>query len=323
MRSKKGAIDLVTIGLVAVVLVLAGVLQLPSFSLAGLFGGGDTTSDNLGRSTTLYFGVYDESIDNDLAHSDVNAELWEGDNRWASAFAVDASPDSISSMPNTVTDGFLMVGNDNYVSTTDLGGEVYYTQYPVNYVNKGEFHLGEISVYNETTPTWTGYDDGTSESTWNITIGTAELLKTGEIRIQAGENGCLGNPSLTKPLALCAYGNNASTSDRFEYAKPTSNSGSFDAPEFLSNVIDDKCYILNVADALCDSDGYRFYISVKPKATIDPQVNEYITFHLLDKTYFLNDAKDWTTGWAFDSDKVSDTDIGFDGASYTKILYLA
>src|SRR4030042_5348463 len=108
----------------------------------------------------------------------------------------------------------------------------------------------DFKLYNESLITWDFYDDGTAESTANITI-TGAYVKA-SLKFEANDNACIGNPGFYDPakdeyaISLCF---NETTAGDFEYAKPKNYVATYSAPEVLNgkNVIGGKCYVIDVA----------------------------------------------------------------------------
>lgn len=290
---------------------------------------GDTGTIKL---STLNF--YNQST---AAPPDVNAELWDGvlgsnPTQIQAEAQIDAAGDTLSSaVPQFLGDVFIPIGNDNYVSGTDRGDEYYYRMYKKTLTECiSTLSYDDLMVHAEGTPTWTAYDDGTAETTANITIGSGETYTDLELKMKAPAKKCLGNPEFNgkKVLAVCF---NASVETDFDSIKPESKNilngedvNGFAAPEFLNGmgVIDDVCFVLNTK-AVCDSDSYTFGTRIKAESATDPGGSaEIVNAILIDWTYFRNDAGKWDEGWEDKSSTVADTDIGIDGKGNGKVIYI-
>lgn len=316
---------------IIVVLVLAGVINIgiPSQTETATGDGSPTgtetqTSGNVGYATTLLAGGMNALTS---APVDVNTEVYSNDKTFTVAETqTDNQPETLSSAaPNTMA-GYLLIGNDNGQSLTDRGSEVYYRKVPFSYVNKGVYQVQDvgggnlIKLYNETTPTWTGYDDGTAETTLNVTVGSGQTITSTELKIAAGTGGCLGNKDFEYPLAVCF---NVSTTADWDEIRPTSYVSTFDACEAHSgsNILGD-CYVLPT-DAICDYEEYRFHIVVDPATGINPPADDtdYAYAFLLDKTWYKNDNNEWESGWCDDSLLGTDQDPGITAYGNTKPIY--
>lgn len=314
---------------IIVILVFAGVINIgtPSQteSATGVPTGTSTqTSGTVGYATTLSVGGMNALTS---APVDVNGEIFSNDKSFSVAETqVNTQPKTLSSAaPNSMA-GYLLLGNDAGQSSTDRGSEVYYRKIPFSYTNKGAFQITDkggsilVKLYNETTPTWTGYDDGTAESTLNVTVGSGQTITSTELKIAAGAGGCLGNPDFEYPLAVCF---NVSTTSDWDSIRPTSYVSTVDACEVHSgsNILGD-CYVLPT-DALCDYEEYRFHIVVDPATGVNPPADDtdYAYAFLIDKTWYKNDNNEWESGWCDDSLLGTDQDPGLTAYGNTKAIY--
>jgi len=243
----------------------------------------------------------------------VNAELWSDENKQMKAETqVNQALTSLGTdYPNTFS-GYVMLGNDNYESTTDRGTEYYYVKYPVSWTDKqGLLTEDTIYTYAEETATgtslWTFYDDNTAETTANITIGSGGTYTAASVKLKSSSNKCFGHPELSNAVGFCF---NESTSGMFKEVKPQINSGTFTPPEFLSgkNIID--CYY--VTEAVCDGKYFETDLYFEAEAGQDPTTSDYVFIIPVDKCYFLNDNNRWEVGFGDNSALASDTDCGID-----------
>lgn len=232
-----------------------------------------------------------------------------------------------SAAPNTFK-GYAMIGNDANQGS-DQGTEWYYRKIPAQYTNKGAYQIydpsgaARVRLQPEATSvTISGYDDGTSESTLNVSVGTAIVTST-EIKIQPAASTTLGNPDFSNPIGVCI---NESTAGTFDEIKPTNNAGSFAVPAFLKGTNVLGCYVLSTGALSDDTDPttnleYRFSLTIDPNS--NPTDGMVSTISVLDKTYFLDDNNVWQAGFGDDSEKGTDYDPGMATASAVKLLYFA
>ena len=251
-----------------------------------------------------------------------NAELWDSsDVQYAAETSIAGTlTDLTTSAPNSFS-GYIMIGNDNYESGTDRGAEVYYFKYPVSWTNAGKV-AKTIDVYNESTPTWTGYDDGTAESTLNVSVGSGATVTSTELKIAAGQDASLGDPRIDHPLVVCFNVTDTGLTSDWDEIRPASYVSTIPVPGFLSgrNVVGD-CYVLPT-QALSDYAEYRFNIILDAKAGVDPVAGDTVTAILLDKCYYKDDSGVWQLGWGDKSATGTDTDCGMDSIANAKIIGL-
>ena len=257
----------------------------------------------------------------------VNTELWGSDNvqTVGETISAGALTTLTSTAPNTFN-GYMMLGNDNFESTTDRISEVYYHKKVVSWTNKaGDIAFDRVPLYNESTVSWVTYDDGTAESNISFAVGSGATVTTTELRIEPSSNSVLGNPDFSRPLAICF---NESTSGLFEEVRPAQYDEIISVPGFLSarNVIKSQCYVLQTPALYEGVQGqpqfYRFYIRMEAKAGTDPSASNWIGVILLDKTYLKDDNQVWQSGFSDESAISSDTDVGMDALAQHKPIYL-
>jgi len=297
--------------------VATGTLKMPSFKLTGTTG---ESSKSFGTLVTLSVRGVDKLTG---TAANVNAELWEGDTQVVAETQVNAAVTQLSSsLPNTFS-GFVLLGNDNFVSATDRGTEYYYVKYPVSWVDyQGTKVYDTIYTYAEETATgsslFTFYDQNTAESTPNITIGSGGIYTDASIDIKTSSNKALGNPTIPQSFGLCF---NESTSGMFKEIRPTSYIAKFDPPGFLrgKNVVD--CYV--ISDALTDGEKISVDLYIEANAGQNPSTSDAIWVIPMDKTYYIDDHLNVAVGWGDDSDLTSDSDIGYDGEAGALKINLA
>lgn len=322
---KQGKSDnswLFIIGGLAVILLVSGVIPMPAF-LTTESSMGDSSSDgSVGYATTITAGGENEITG---AAVDVNSYVFANDNSFVvGETQTNSKPESLStSAPNSMS-GFLMIGNDANQGT-DRGTEVYFRKVPFSYSSTGAYQIKDtdgsvwIGLASEGTPTWTGYDDGTAESTLNITIGSGQTIVSTELKIAASSDAYLGNPDFANPLGICF---NVSSTAKFDVVKPANYVGTFDAPEAYSgyNILGD-CYILPTG-ALKDYEQFRFYIVIDAATGQNPAGTDYVGAILVDKVWALNDNGEFEAGWGDDSVEGTDYDAGLDGLGNAKYIHL-
>jgi hypothetical protein len=234
---------------------------------------------------------------------DVSVEFFNEQDRSVKASAtVNAYPYSYSTLP-TCFEGYLIAGDDD-ASGTDY----YYTKVDgVSWGCQGTYvYPTDIKVAPESSITFTAYDDGTKEDTWNITVGTTKVTSA-ELKIESGSDSCIGNPGLSRPVAVCINGS-TSTLSKFNEIRPAVFDSSMTAPDFLTaetSVL--KCYVLPT-EALCDGNFWQGFWVIDPVS--DPGVTDKVSICVLDKNYYQDDNNVYRVGWEDSSSFEADSDIG-------------
>lgn len=278
-----------------------------------------------GYQATLTF----DSLNVYKAHAGTGAmacELWtSANNPQKTETAFDSSPDTFGNLPTTfMFGGYLLCGNDNFVSGTDYGAEIYLTKHSVSWVNEGDPHGGVVKFYNESSITWYGYDSGTLETTLNISSDAGEQYKKAELEIEADADACIGNPDFKK-LALAVNCTDIATATKFDRIAPKSGWYTITEPlpQFLAGkaFIEGVVYVLPSDAHVCDSGNYRFPIIIEAKAGATNAASGDICYaHLLDWTYFKDDNNKPASGWEDQSTLAADTDIGIYAVHTTKAI---
>lgn len=322
MRGKTDWLPIVVVAALAF-LVLGGPNALANIKIGSAGGDGGTGGVSIvTTTTTLTAGA----IDTTGVTANVNGEIYADDLSWSTtetqmnSLAVELS----SSAPQTL-EGYLMVGNDNGQSATDRGSEVYYRMIPFEYNNEVAFRIRDkdgspnIKTYNESTPTWTGYDDGAPEATLNVTIGASQTLTSTELKFIAGADGSLGNPDFSHPLAICF---NVTTISEWDEIRPLNYVGepfepcdAFDSYNMLG-----KCYILPT-EAVQNYGEYRFHIVLDPATGANPAATDNAYAFLIDYTWYKDDQGMWKQGWCDNSASSTDKDPGIAALGNGKIIY--
>lgn len=309
----KGATDwkaIIAFGLI--IGVLTGYIKLDA--LTGGIGGGDVTV-NTNLVTLPVKGI------DALAGSagGMNAESWDlSNNEIDGETSVASATTSLGTdYPNTFS-GYVLMGNDNYVSTSDRGTEYYYVKEDVSWVDKqGTLPVYQINSYAEETGTgttiWEFYDQNSLETTANITIGSGGTYTSAAVKIKSQSNLCIGNPTLDgyngkKSVAWCF---NESTAGMFKEIKPQKNSGFAPMPGFLKgqNVV--ECYYTH--DSKCDGAYWETDLFVEANAGKNPASGtDYIGIIPIDLCWYHNDLLKPAVGFGDESDLAADTDCGID-----------
>lgn len=329
---------------ILLVLFFAGTL--PIKPQANTVGGGTTTiinpqgpqviqpsgSDSFAKTqqAALYVGAKDWLNGTVLPNSFVNAELWNSaDQQIATETAVNSANVQLTSVLPQQFSGYVMLGNDNFASTTDRGQEYYYRKILVpNTGFTGRVDVGQQPVAIESGITWTGYRDGVSQTTWNetsgITAGATNNIM--EVKFAADAGAFLGNPDLTSadhPLAMCF---NETTAGTFDYVKPANNDGQLSAtPKFLTGKNILSCWNLQTGP-IKDSGYYRVPLVIKalPGATTAGMSgSNRIGVMLLDKCFIKDDNTKWGLAYGKDSGISTSTDCGINAVSAATFLSFA
>jgi len=319
----RGKTDLVVLLIaVAAILFFTGFIKFAPQTESAMGSGETQTSGAVGYATTLTVGGVNAITG---ASVDVNGEAFSNDLSFATGeIQVNSQPETLSSAaPNTMS-GYAILWNDANQGT-DRGTEVYARKVPFSYQNKGTYQIKDadgslwVKLYDESTPTWTGYDDGSAESTLNITVGSGQTVTSTELKIAAGSDAVLGNPDFDRPLAVCF---NASSLSDWDEIRPTNYVGTFSPCEKFSgrNMLD-KCYILPTG-ALKDYEEYRFYIVLDAATGTNPGPGATVYAYLLDKTYYKNDQGMWESGWCDDSVEGTDYDPGIAAIGNEKVIHI-
>jgi len=250
----------------------------------------------------------------------VNVELIDANGaRVVSETVISAQGGSLTTTGPTTFEGYVVFGNDNYQSSTDRGSEVYYRKLPAVWTQKSNIELGVYDTYNESTITWTGYDDETKETTLNVTVDSGQTVISTELKLTSASKAAIGNPDFANPIAVCF---NATTYASYDEIRPASYKEKIDVPGFLSgrNIVG-RCYVLDTP-ALMNFAEYTFSIVIDPQTSFNPGDTESIYAFFLDKTYVKDDDQNWVGAWADDSDLTADTDAGIQAFGNEKLIAL-
>lgn len=327
------------IAVVLVALYVTGNLRLPSLtqpsSIAGVQTQTGTGSCGFGTSTLRL--TVDNAADGTVAYG--NAYTYSADDTPVVGETLyDQRAEQLTAAGPVALNGYVMFGNDNFATgTTDRGAEVYYHKQPVSFGPcVGTFEIPKFFSYNESTPTWTGKDNGAIEATTNITVGANGLVDTTSLQIQTAAGGCLGNPDFDRPLAIVFNTSAAASSGVWDEVRPLNHEGTIATPAFLSGRgVVGQPYILPFG-ALCDLPSQpgkfetikEFLIrmdagasDVGSSSAATYSGNEDLYAMLLDKTWIPPvDGKPWTSGFAMDATSVADTDIGLASVTNAKLI---
>ncbi len=257
------------------------------------------------------------------AITDSNVEVWEirADGTEVQVVGETPTDSALTSVSTTLPNsfnGFLMVGNDDLTSGADQGDEQYYTRELVVWQDRpGLITVDRVSQFDEGTLTETGYDDGTIETTVNITVGSGARVTTTELRIEVSADAAFGNPQVNRPIAVCF---NETTAGMFMEIKPKQFDSTMAIPGFLSafNYIS-PCYVLPISalqeGVAGEQSSYRFGIDIEANPGQNPGNTDNSHAIFLDATYFMNDALDWVVGFEDASNLAADADVGSDNLS--------
>lgn len=226
------------------------------------------------------------------------------EDRRVKSTAIDAYVDEVGTDLPVFFSGSVVTGSDDgtdpdyyFVRTSTSWGCVGTYDYPTDV---------KITLEDET-PAFTGKDDGTVETTWNITVGTT-VVSTASLRIESSKGECIGNPDLNRPIAICVNGSTANLA-KFNSIKPTTSGGTISAPQFMTAagpVL--ECHILPT-EALCDGAFYEFYLTIDPIS--DPSAGDLVDIVMLDKNLYLDvDDNKYYTGYEHEKTLTTNTDIG-------------
>lgn len=300
-----------------------GFLGSQTFSTTGTGGG----SVSVGGTTVDVVAVKDSNVKISAIETytgavpNVNAELVYLDGkRSVGETNIATTAASLTTAGPMDFDGYVMIGNDNFESSTDRGAEVYYRKIPESWTKNPNNDLGTYYLKNESSSvTWTGKDDGTVETTTNITVNSGVTVYTASLRLDASATGAIGNPDFANPTALCF---NATTYASFDAIKPSNYVSTFSTPGFLStrNIIGGVCYVLPIAAVEDGRNSGDIGITIDPAAGFNPGDAESAYAFLLDKTWYKNDKNIWEEGWGDNSDLVADTDIGLSTFGSEKLI---
>lgn len=295
---------IIIIGLIGLLAYQQGLLPFaakPSARVLGqvdacLEGCGGITDTDVVISTIQW--VNSTSVDTIAQHILYNDE----NTKIKAASTIDAYPDEYETLP-TCFDGYIMTGEDG-----GSGTDYYFTKTPMGWSCQGKYEYpNKIKVAKESAVTFTGYDDGTKETTTNITVGTSKVTST-EIKIAADGGECIGNPNLPNPIMLCVNGS-SSVLAKFNEIKPTGMTRTNYIPSILTDVGSVKaCYILPI-NALCDGAEDRRYWTIDPISDPVPET-DWVDICLIDKNYYENDNYYYEPGWEDYSAYTTASDIG-------------
>lgn len=311
----KGNSTLLVIIVVFALLASAGVLNIQGLNFGGTSSGGSTSGGYVPiqdgcEISTATLGVASVVYSNNTKISDSKGShyVYMSSGRIVGTSSViDAYPDSIASLPVNFN-GFLVSGN----------GSTYYTvKTPISWGCVGTYDVpNDVKIPAIGAPTVTGYDDGTAESSFNVTVGTADITSS-EVKLSAPTGACLGNPTLSRPIMVCVNGS-ASTLAYFKEIKPTGVAKSSYVPEFLTSGTSVLgCYELPI-DAVCDGNNDRRFWTIDPIS--DPTSGMVVSLAYIDKDYYLDDQNTWQVGWEDKSSYVAAADIGAT-TTYTTLAF--
>src|SRR4030042_537519 len=89
--------------------------------------------------------------------ADVNSEIYNKDNGVVTGETRVNGATTLSTNVPMYFSGYIMVGNDNFQSTTDRGAEYYYMKRDISYGCIGSTSEKDFKLYNESLITWDFY----------------------------------------------------------------------------------------------------------------------------------------------------------------------
>lgn len=249
-------------------------------------------------------------------------ELWTKDHGLVAGQVNVSSATSVSTNVPMYFDGYILVGNDAEQSTTDTGTEYYYQKRELKYGCQGVFTEPDFLVAPEGTPTFTGYDDNTAETTLNVTIGSGATYVKASLKFEASADAYVGNPAFARPFALCF---NESDSGTFDEIRPKNYDSIVPLPDYLEGYqyLSD-CYVLPFG-ALKDGElSPEIPLYIKARSGQNPGVDNTSYATLIEYGFSKDDSGRWRAGWLDDSVEGTDRDLGIATfASCTKAINFA
>ena len=249
----------------------------------------------------------------------VYGDAWNSDGTPLASSAVVRDLTSISTNVGMNTDVFGYLGSDNWVTGWDNGPEMWTERWTYSYPCVGLKTAPVVSLYNESAVTWTGYEDGTVESSTMLTIGSSGINPAGELKITSGIDACMAHPNYPHQLAVCFGTTNVTVDTMIEYIRPKNYISLVPSPGVYDYrwTIGDTCYELplQAKENLCDYGEYRFGIVTKANSGQNPEGGTVVTginATVISYGYYKNDAGNWNMGWEFDSETATDKLIGIE-----------
>lgn len=260
--------------------------------------------------------------------ANLNAELWNlaGTEKKISETNVNGASTSLGTSFDNTYSAYVLMGNDNYRSTTDRGPDYYYTKVPVSWTNRqGLVTYNDIKLYPEDTSAGTTsmtiYDDNSAETTANISIATGGTYSKLKLTLTATADQALGNPEFDgqAPLAICF---NESANGNHSKIELVDNLGSIAIPKILGgkNVV--SCWKANT-NALVDGKDWTSKIYVELGAAKAASVAGTDSFGIivLDKAHYVDDAQYDAVGYEDYSEFSTSTDLGINTNVLSRLVY--
>ncbi len=265
--------------------------------------------------------------------TNVNAELWtSADGQVVGETQANAALTSLGTNFGNSFNGYVMIGNDNEQSTADRGTEYYYTKKTVSWVNEGGLKTVErIPTPAEGTPTFTCYDDGTVESTCNITVGSGSRVTVLSLKIETAADTYMGNPD----PALSAFSRerlaiaiNESTAGMFKEIAPTAFARKISVVGNISasNIVGSTMYVLPITwldddPSTPEALNYKTDMVIESESGQNPGVTAVSYLSVWDLTWCRNDLNLWVPCWGDESDTTNDKDAGMDGRNNAMTIW--
>jgi hypothetical protein len=261
--------------------------------------------------------------------ANLNAELWntDGTKKVIGETNVNGAPTSLGTSFDNTYSAYVLMGNDNYRSTTDRGPDYYYTKVPVSWIEKqGLYTPPDMQLYAEDTGAGTTvmtlYDDNSAETTANISIATGGTYSKLKLTLTATADQALGNPEFDgqAPLAVCF---NDSTNGNISKVELTDNLGSIAIPKFLSgkNVV--SCWKANT-NALTDGKDWtsKIYVELGAAKAASAPGTDTIGIMVLDKAHYTDDTQHDAVGYEDYSELSTSADLGINTMVLSRLIYL-
>lgn len=123
------------------------------------------------EDATLKISARDKYNGTQYSNSAINSEVFDSNhNPVVTQTVLDAFPDPVATDVVSTLNGYVMLGNDNSV-TTDRGDDYYFTKKTFSYSCVGSYDIPTIDVVLEYVPAsgmWTGYDRLSGEEIWFV-----------------------------------------------------------------------------------------------------------------------------------------------------------
>ena len=317
-----------------VVLVLGGLVLVGSGTIPLNFGQSVVTDDGSGGGDVFTSAATVRASARDLlagtVPANIDARLIDSDGRTNIGTAVDLTAQGTAvttAAPNNLN-GFLWLGNDNYLAGgtsgfTDRGAEYYFQSIPVSYSNRNSYDIPEAKTCLEGSITYSALRDaGTGEledDTFSVAVGSGATVDTTTITVSVGTaDSCLGNPAVQYPLAYC-FNTTATGNSIWDEVRPLNFAGTIPVPKFLAgnNILGGVCYQLPTklldGTAPGTTTAYEWGLRLRAKSGADPTAASNITGIPLDSCMYVEESTNrLVDAYGIDTVIVAAEDCGFD-----------